>query len=964
MNDKLIINRGYEKYINNVAIQSGAISISEDGRNIYLDSKDGSKRIKITDIIDISNLEELSPKEELGTGIMYNHYYDVTEDILTSEISLIPDTTSFLFEIQPNSKYYVSGSCLANSTRLEDITTQPHYSIIGTQYTLPLVIFYDAERVAIDYILGTNKISEDVINSGIGQTDYVNNYEITTPENAKYMSINYDMSSEYATLAVKTQDIIYFPNKIYIDGNQLKKYNESTKQLEIISDLNSTIIYSNNSIQQDLDNNVEYIKIDKDERIGSIIIDNNGNVGIIKNIGSINNDKVAYLILLKENDTKTLIANCDIYFDDTYEGIQTGTIFQPFNSWNNLINYVDINGNKLLDKLQNIDQSITIHILSNAILTINGTGGSGLNNVKFMGYNSTIKFNGGYVFSNCENLTFELLTCEETGKNLTDEMSSTIFNNCKNIKFNNCVDNTHQHFNSCENVNITNSSLFAFNSSNSTNLFINNCDIKTRINCIDNSGVIICNNVKINELTIINNESFISNNPSNNITVSLSNVEILGRFHIDNINQLNLISGYCNNINDELAINANTIYLGCFDFSQITNINDVIVSDFLLNHPNITCGGLNSLQVYDDNKYLYGNTGPTLKEHLFAIDNKLSNLLDPNNPADMTTLNKLNENISTNADAIKTINDNINGINDVINNIKNGIRINDFKSVETELDALNKLLKDSDGNQINLQELSEKVKELNNMINGNEMLEHWLITTDDSTTFKEWVVPKTGEYQIIVVGSGGNAAMYDSNTKANVQGGGSGGISVLTKSLNKGDIYYIKTISTLTRGESDEPNGYSVFSNTKDIGKSTTDTTHTINVSSTETCEASINQYISNNNINICMIAYNGNTGTAGSSSTSRQYGKPGVAFGGDINYEGNYSASMVPADVGVYIPYLMKKNTRDVYDSDINDGNSTVRIESGYGILGYGCATGWYTSTSTAQTKNKGGCVLIIPKN
>jgi len=185
---------------------------------------------------------------------------------------------------------------------------------------------------------------------------------------------------------------------------------------------------------------------------------------------------------------------------------------------------------------------------------------------------------------------------------------------------------------------------------------------------------------------------------------------------------------------------------------------------------------------------------------------------------------------------------------------------------------------------------------------------------------KSFIPDKTGWYKVIVVGAGGKSDSHNpSNGRNYLATGGSGGVSISTIHLKSSEIYPIEVTST-----------QSSFNNT--------------------------------------LIATAGTAGIAYPSS-SRDSGDGGTASGGDFNYPGlagdissfeYYSLEgLAGADVGVYIPELMRRETIAVSYTDSNDQINTGQLYSGYGILGYGASNGeGYKSV----TQLKGGCVLIIP--
>ena len=171
---------------------------------------------------------------------------------------------------------------------------------------------------------------------------------------------------------------------------------------------------------------------------------------------------------------------------------------------------------------------------------------------------------------------------------------------------------------------------------------------------------------------------------------------------------------------------------------------------------------------------------------------------------------------------------------------------------------------------------------------------------------------KSGWYKIICVGKGGATQIGSEGGNY----GGSGGVAISTLNLISTESYKI-TIST-----------------------------HQHNASSFDEK----------------IFAYGGGDGSYSGN------GVGGVASGGQFNYNGlsgSSATSSAGADVGVFIPELMKN--KELITSSTLTGqtySSTHSISSGFGILGYGGGQGGrkLSQYNSILSPISTGCVLIIP--
>lgn len=197
-------------------------------------------------------------------------------------------------------------------------------------------------------------------------------------------------------------------------------------------------------------------------------------------------------------------------------------------------------------------------------------------------------------------------------------------------------------------------------------------------------------------------------------------------------------------------------------------------------------------------------------------------------------------------------------------------------------------------------------KPLNEQMRDLKYLGSYLFVND--TSFSP---DKSGWYKIICVGKGG-ATQIDSE---GVNYGGSGGVAISTLNLISTESYKI-TISTQQHNAS------------------------------------SFDEKI---------FAYGGGDGYSSN-------GVGGVASGGQFNYNGlsgSSATSSAGADVGVFIPELMKN--KELITSSTLTGqtySSTHSVSSGFGILGYGGGQGGrkLSQYNSILSPISTGCVLIIP--
>ena len=240
----------------------------------------------------------------------------------------------------------------------------------------------------------------------------------------------------------------YYSNKIYIDGTTLKKYNSITGKLEIISELETEVLESENSFMYDFGEHFKATIIDHSRpKNGSIVIDKNGDIGIVTS----STDRNLNVVVIVKNKSKNVLENYDIYFDSNYIGNSVGTFDCPFSYLYDLVE-------KCEDLLSN-DSFVSIHIKtnSNVGVSVDFIDIDILKNVTFIGSMGS-KLDLQY-FSNIklDNVIFKDLIL------INNDRYDFIFNVAggSNILIDNCIDKCDNdvmlHAENNSNVNINNS---------------------------------------------------------------------------------------------------------------------------------------------------------------------------------------------------------------------------------------------------------------------------------------------------------------------------------------------------------------------------------------------------------------------------------------------------------------------------------------------------------------------------
>lgn len=194
----------------------------------------------------------------------------------------------------------------------------------------------------------------------------------------------------------------YFPNKIYIQGNQLKKYDKAKNDLVVISSLESDIIEDNDTAFNYTSQTEATLANTSKPLKGTIVIDKNGDVGVTTSSSA----TTITVAVIANNSFKNVLIGYDIYFDSNYTGQQIGTFEYPFSTWSELYRNCEtvLKGTGLT----------TIHIKSNSELKINDVSesikntvftGHGTEKVRFKKYNN-VKNWSNVIFNQVRTSTF------------------------------------------------------------------------------------------------------------------------------------------------------------------------------------------------------------------------------------------------------------------------------------------------------------------------------------------------------------------------------------------------------------------------------------------------------------------------------------------------------------------------------------------------------------------------------
>ena len=398
----------------------------------------------------------------------------------------------------------------------------------------------------------------------------------------------------------KNRPTKYFPNKLYIDGNAIKKY-RNENELDVLSELEAKVIRETSKFEYNHDfSEAKMVNSDESARIGDIIIDANNDFGIL--ISHTFSDTENNIVVIT-NKLNTDILNCnEIYLDSTYGGKEeAGTYDKPYKTWDELFNNQD--NQQLLTN----DDHVTIFLKANTNINIDSekfNTSLSLKNITFVSESATINIINE--FKNCQSIVFNGITiiCKYTTTSYVNNnnlifkncnIHDALFDNVSDIIFSHCTINN-MYLNMCANVNIENTNIF-----HTLSFYNFNSELK-----IYNSNITVLN---------INETYDVYSDIVGNVYLFDCIFNKYGHINISNINSINLTNSYIDALCNNVDISANDIYLGtCNNNKLILNLIGNVHRD----------SGLSSIQVYDFNDRAYKNTFPTLESHLTAIDYKLS----------------------------------------------------------------------------------------------------------------------------------------------------------------------------------------------------------------------------------------------------------------------------------------------------------------------------------------------------
>ena len=385
----------------------------------------------------------------------------------------------------------------------------------------------------------------------------------------------------------------YFPNKIYIDGYKIKIYNSEIGNLETISDLKNKVLESENEFIYDTSDISKATLIDDSSPIiGTIVIDKNGDIGIVTSIAG----NLLSISVIANNKSKNVLTGYDIYFDSNYDGNQIGTFGCPFSNADNLFTTCKV----LLEN----DAIVTIHIKSNGIFNALSEIQVNLKNVIFIGDMSAKLNLSSFKYCTLNNIIFKNIMFTDT----------ITFKNASKVIINDCTGNVELIFDSCNDITCINSNIGNLNITGISTIDVINSNLANGLNCYGGDGIISVDNSTIQSLISSTNSIY----TTNEYTFILNNVVIDNNVDC-NCKNITFNSGYIK-FNGTIKINAEEINLGTFNFNNVTptltgNVNKL--------------SGLSSDQVYDKIKNrAYGiPNDTTLKAHLdkiseFIQDNK------------------------------------------------------------------------------------------------------------------------------------------------------------------------------------------------------------------------------------------------------------------------------------------------------------------------------------------------------
>ena len=325
--------------------------------------------------------------------------------------------------------------------------------------------------------------------------------------------------------------------------------------------------------------------------VGSLIVDGNYSVGIVK---AINGSTVAVKRLVDNKKTNTLTQH--IYIDSAYDGVEVGTIEKPFKSFANLMAVKS-------DYLKSNDKKV-IHLISDNC-SINTT--TAINNCEFIS----------------ESYSFEhefKLTGNNTNLTLSNCTITDYFDiKANKVRLNNCNLKSARG----EEAKIKTNLLKALNVhselSEPLKLYsYNNADAEFNFYNSNMAEVQLSDAA----ITTVNfNSSRVSLSQASGITykynLNLTDTEVYYLRNLTTTGNIYFYSGTLRSETNQPTIKATDIYLGAFDFGLLVPI---------FNGNIIKQSGITSKQVFDTKVRTYGNDDVNLEAHLDAIDNKFKDI--------------------------------------------------------------------------------------------------------------------------------------------------------------------------------------------------------------------------------------------------------------------------------------------------------------------------------------------------
>ena len=223
MGDNFNVNRGLESKIKSQSIQSGSLWITEDGQNIYLDSKDGSKRIHISDVIDLSTE---SPTTYFSNklyidGKKIKIYNDITEQLeIISDIDKMNDNEIRFNELLSNSICKFKGVF----TDLEDLENKAANVKIGDIYK-----YTGTEIITYNKRLKPNIETVELVD----ETTNTYEYHFSLEHADRYFKPNDIIDIAYTPLSYKTIKVfpVYVINSEYYEGSYTQVYVDQSVEI-------------------------------------------------------------------------------------------------------------------------------------------------------------------------------------------------------------------------------------------------------------------------------------------------------------------------------------------------------------------------------------------------------------------------------------------------------------------------------------------------------------------------------------------------------------------------------------------------------------------------------------------------------------------------------------------------------------------------------------------------------------